>query len=182
MIVKSLISIIVVVLSAVAISAQTASNDPWPFPDRRKPDDDSRFVKEMLAKQQSTREKREYESLVERGEAALKLSKELQESFEKNNHLSAVERKKLDEFEKLVSKIRHDLGGNDDDEIQLEAKNENSPKDVREGFLFLKRSTEQLVSEIKRSTRFSVSVLAIESSNTLVFLARFLKFGSCIMN
>lgn len=172
---KSILAILVLALSAVALSAQTASNDPWPFPDRRKPDDDSRFVKEMLAKQQTAREKREYEALVERGETALRLSTELETSFRKKSQLSEAEREKLEEFEKLVSRIRKDLGGADDGDSEVGFKETDSPKDVREGFIYLKRSTEQLVSEIKRSTRFSVSVLAIESSNTLIRLARFLR-------
>ncbi|MEQ1765298.1 MAG: hypothetical protein ABL984_19375 [Pyrinomonadaceae bacterium] len=174
---KTFLTIIILALSAVAISAQTAGNDPWPFPDRKRPaaDDDSQMVKEMLAKQQSAREKKEYEELVERGEAALKLSSELETSFNKKEQLTETERKKLEEFEKLVSKIRDDLGGNDDEETALREKEKESPKDVREGFLYLKRSTTQLVSEIKRSTRFSVSILAIESSNTLIRLARFLR-------
>jgi hypothetical protein len=174
--VKSAIAIVLLALSAVAISAQTASNDTWPFPDRRKSgDDDSQIVKEMLAKQQTAREKKEYESLVERGETALKLSCEIEESFGEKEQLTDTERKKLAEFEKLVSKIRKDLGGDDEIEIAEDGEKTDTPKDVREGFLYLKRSTEQLVSEIKRSTRFSVSVLAIESSNTLIRLARFLR-------
>jgi hypothetical protein len=176
LIVKYLLAILVLALSAVAASAQSASNDPWPFPDRRKSgDDESQYVKEMLAKQQTEREKKEYESLVERGETALKLSNELEESFDKNEHLSDAERRKLAEFEKLVTKIRKDLGGDEEGDTAEEDKEGEKPKDVREGFLYLKRSTEQLVSEIKRSTRFSVSVLAIESSNTLIRLARFLR-------
>ena len=176
MIVKTLLAIIVFAFSAVAICAQTASNDPWPFPDRKRPgDDDSQIVKDMLSKQQTAREKKEYEILVERGETALKLSSELEASFEKNEELSDTERKKLEEFEKLVSKIRKDLGGDDDDKVAVEGDEKDSPRDVREGFIYLKRSTEQLVSEIKRSTRFSVSILAIESSNTLIRLARFLR-------
>lgn len=176
MIVKSLLAIVVLTLSAVAISAQTSSNDTWPFPDRRRSnDDDSQIVKEMLAKQQTAREKKDYDSLVERGENALKLSNEIEESFEKNDQLTDTERKKLAEFEKLVSKIRKDLGGDDETEMTEDGEKPETPRDVREGFLYLKRSTEQLVSEIKRSTRFSVSVLAIESSNTLIRLARFLR-------
>jgi hypothetical protein len=175
--VKSIFAIIVIALSAVAFNAQTAGNDPWPFPDRKRPaDEDSQMVKEMIAKQQSAREKKEYASLLERGEEALQLSKDLETSFEKKARLTDAERKQLEEFEKLVSKIRDDLGGGDDCETTVVVgKEKDSPKDVREGFLYLKRSTEQLVSEIKRSTRFSVSVVAIESSNALIRLARFLR-------
>lgn len=174
---KPLFAILVVVLSVVAFNAQTASNDPWPFPDRkRQGDDESQMVKEMLAKQQTAREKREYASLLERGEEALQISKDLEKAFEKNTELTDSDRKQLEEFEKLVSRIRDDLGGDDDGETTVVAgENKESPRDVREGFLYLKRSTEELLCEIKRSTRFSVSVVAIESSNALIRLARFLR-------
>ena len=59
--------------------------------------------------------------------------------------------------------------------IAASMKKLTNTKDAREAFLRLKRSTETLVAEIKKSTRFSVSVLAIESSNTLIRLARFLR-------
>ena len=113
--------------------------------------------------------------MIERGETALRLSNEIEEAFEKDEQLSDAERRKLEEYEKLVSKIRKDLGGDDDGETTLSDEENEQPRDVRQGFLILKCSTEQLVSEIKRSTRFSVSVLAIETSNTLIRLARFLR-------
>lgn len=162
-------------LSAVGVSAQTASNDPWPFPDRKRRDDDSRILEEMLSKQQTAREKKEYAILVERSEAALTLSKEIEKAFERNEQLTESERAKLEEFEKLMSKIRDDLGGDDDGDTSLADEDKGPPEDAREAFLRLMRSTETLVSEIKKSTRFSVSVLAIESSNTLIRLARFLR-------
>lgn len=172
---RSLLFIGIIFLTAAAAFAQTASGDPWPPSDRKRQDDDSHMVKEMLAKQQSAREKKEYASLVERSEQALKLSGELEAAFKRSEQLTDSERKQLEAFEKLVSKIRDDLGGDEDGELTLVDKEEESPKDVREGFLFLKRSTEQLASEIKKSTRFSVSIVAIESSNTLIRLARFLR-------
>lgn len=170
---RVLLAICAIALSTFAISGQTAGNDPWPG-QRTRPDDD-RMVKEMLAKQQMAREKKEYASLVERSEEALKLSEKLEAAFEEKEQLTDVERKQLESFEKLVSKIRDDLGGDDDGETAIVDKEKETPKDVREGFFYLKRSTEQLVSEIKKSTRFGVSLVAIESSNTLIRLARFLR-------
>jgi hypothetical protein len=161
--------------AASAIIAQTASNDPWPFPGERKKDDDGRILKEMLSKQQLSREKKEYEELLERGREALKLSEDLEHSLAKKASLSETDRKRLEEFEKLLSKIRDDLGGDDDGETNITEKDSKPPKDVREGVLYLKRSTEDLLGVLKRSTRFSVSVAAIESSNTLIRLARFLR-------
>jgi hypothetical protein len=171
---KFLLAIAIVSVSALVGSAQTASNDPWPG-ERKRQDEDGQIVKEMLAKQQSERDKKEYATLIERSEEALKLSEQLEAAFEKKEQLTGTELKQLETFEKLVSKIRNDLGGDDDGETSVVENDKESPKDVREGFLYLKRSTAELVSEIKKSTRFSVSIVAIESSNTLIRLARFLR-------
>jgi hypothetical protein len=164
-------------LTASAALAQSSTTDPWGFPsrDRRRGDDDSEFIKEMLAKQQSEREKKEYATMIERGEAALELSKELETSFQKNEQLTPAEIKQLEEFEKLVVKIRDDLGGDDDGENEV-AEKDGRPKDVREAFIVLRGATEKLVDEIKKSTRYSVSIVAIESSNTLIKIARVLRF------
>lgn len=172
---KSLFLLTFVLGAAIAATGQTTANDPWPFPGERRRDDDSRILKGMLAKQQTAREKKEYEGLLERGKQALRLSEDLASSLEKNKLLSAAERKQLEEFEKIVSKIRDDLGGNDDGETSVAMKDSKPPKDVREGVFYLKRSTEGLLGELKRSTRFSVSIAAIESSNALIRLARFLR-------
>jgi hypothetical protein len=169
--------ILVVFVSTLTTLGQTASNDPMPGTGRTRPDDESEIVKNMLAKQQTAREKKEYAELIARSEEALKLSEQIEAAFVKNEELSDTERKKLESFEKLVAKIRNDLGGDDKGEVAVVPEEEDKarPKDVREGFLYLKCSTEKLVSEIKRSTRFSVSIVAIESSNTLIRLARFLR-------
>lgn len=172
---RYLLLISILFAAAAGAAGQTASNDPWPFPGERRRDDDSRILKEMLAKQQTAREKKEYEQLLSRGRAAVKLSQDLARSLEKKSTLTEIERKQLEDFEKLVAKIRDDLGGDDDGETNISEKDAKPPKDVREGVLYLKRSTENLLGELKRSTRFSVSIAAIESSNTLIRLARFLR-------
>jgi hypothetical protein len=175
--VKYLLLTILLLAFAVVGFGQTASNDPFPPLSReRRPDEDSRILKGMLAKQQSSREKKEYAELVERANEAVKLSGDLARSLEKRKVLTDLERKQLTEYEKLVAKIRDDLGGDDDGETALVAdKDSRPPQDVREGLLYLKRSTESLLDEIKKSTRFSISVAAIETSNTLIRLARFLR-------
>ena len=174
---KVFLTIGFLLLFAIAASAQTAANDPWPG-DRRRPDEESEFLKKMLAKQQTAREKKEYAELIEKGETALKMSEQLEKAFAKNEHLSDEDLKRLEEFEKIIGKIRDELGGDDDGETSIAVKDEKPPKDVREGFLYLKHSTEELLSEIKKSTRFSVSIVAIESSNALIRLARFLRLKS----
>lgn len=175
---KYLLLASVLLLSAFAVSGQIAPGDSWPFPGESRRDDDSRIVKEMLAKQKTEREKKEYEELLERGRTALRLSEELERSLTKKTVLSSKDKERLAEFEKVLGKIRKDLGGNDDGETNITDEKSAPPKDVREGVLYLKRSTEELLGQLKRSTRFSVSVAAIESSNTLIRLARFLRLKS----
>ncbi|HEX6279182.1 MAG TPA: hypothetical protein VFZ49_04120 [Pyrinomonadaceae bacterium] len=166
---------IILLAASFAAHAQTASNDPWPFPDRdRRRDDDSEFVRRMLSKQQTEREKKEFAELLEKGEAALKLSEQLESSFENSKKLSATDLERLDKYENLVKKIRDDLGGEDDEASALTLDGP-APRNRRDALKTLRRSTGWLVEEIKKSTRFSVSIAAIEGSNALIRLARFLR-------
>ncbi len=174
---KYLLLTILLLAFASAGLGQTAANEPWPpITRQRQPDEDSQIVNKMLAKQQSAREKKEFAELVERANEALKISKDLAAALEKNKALTETERKQLAEYEKLVAKIRDDLGGDDDGETNVVTdKNGKPPQDVRDGVLYLKRSTANLLDQIQKSTRFSISVAAIETSNTLIRLARFLR-------
>ena len=105
---KVFLTIGFLLLFAIAASAQTAANDPWPG-DRRRPDEESEFLKKMLAKQQTAREKKEYAELIEKGETALKMSEQLEKAFAKNEQLSGDDLKRLEEFEKIIGKIRDEL-------------------------------------------------------------------------
>ena len=170
-----LASIFFTAILATAASAQPP--DPW-FPDRdRRREEEAKIVKDMLAKQQSEHEKKEYQELLARGDEALAISTALEKAFDKNDKLTGDDQKRLAELEKLVVKIRDDLGGDDDVDEESDSK-DPKPKDLREGFLQLKESTEKLVSELKKTTRYSVSIMAIESSNSLIKLVRFLRFSN----
>lgn len=170
------ISLIVfaVLFGSVAVSAQI---DPFNRdPRRAEREEEAKIVKEMLAKQQSEREKKEHEELLKRADTALELSNELDKAFEEGDQLS-IEDKRLAELEKVVKKIRDDLGGDDDDEDEDEAGAANEgPKDVKDAFLALRKSTLELVDEVKKTTRYSISVAAIRSSNSVLKLVRFLRF------
>src|ERR1044072_7665156 len=97
--------------ASIAVSAQF---DASTRDGRPKPEDMPESIKENLAKGRIDQEKKEYEELVKRGEEALKLSEDLEKSFESNNKLSSDDYKKLERLEKLVKKIRADLGGDED--------------------------------------------------------------------
>ena len=158
-----------VLLAGTAVSAQVD-----PFNRDRQREEDAKIVKEMLAKAQSEREKKDHEELLERADTALALSDELEKVLEQGQHLTADD-KRLVELEKVVKKIRDDLGG-DDDEDEEAYVNDERPKDVKDAFLALRRSTLRMVDEVKKTTRFSISVAAIRSSNNVLKLVRFLRF------
>ena len=158
-------------LAGTAVSAQVD-----PFNRDRQREEDAKIVKEMLAKAQSEREKKEHKELLDRADAALELSDELEKVFDQRHHVAADD-KRLVELEKVVKKIRDDLGGDEEDEDEADATDEG-PKDVKDAFLALRKSTLQLVDEVKKTTRFSISVAAIRSSNSVLKLVRFLRFGN----
>lgn len=140
-------------------------------PNGRNSEDYPKTVKETLAKGRIDREKKDYEELIERTEEAEKISSELGKSFAKQNKFSSEDQKKLDRLEKLVKKIRNELGGDDD------TPEEDTPPSMSVAIKSLQDTTSNLVDIIKKSTRYSVSVTAIESSNALLKIVRFIRFS-----
>lgn len=131
-------------------------------------------IKESLAKSRIEREKKEYEELLQNGEEAVKLSESLEKSFTESNSLSTEDQKKLDRLEKLAKKIRRELGANDSDNIEEE---EEKPSSMRNAFKTLQSSTGKLVAELKKTTRHSISVIAIQSSNAFLKVIKFIRFS-----
>lgn len=138
-------------------------------------------IKESLAKSRIEQEKKDFAELLERGEEAVKLSNELETSFIQNNQISTEDRKRLDRLEKLVKKIREGIGGkddgngdgNDDETVQAAEK----PSTMLDALKSLQSTSLKLVDELKKTTRYSVSVVAVESSNLLLKVVKFLRFG-----
>jgi hypothetical protein len=149
-----------------------ASNSPMPGTSAEKPAEDRpKAFNEMVAKRRLEQERKVYEEMLGRGDAALALAEELERSFSKSEALSASDKKKLAELEKLVTKIRKDLGGGDGETPA----DEPAPATLRHALTFIKTSTENLVEELQRSTRFSISVAAIETSNALIRVMKLLR-------
>jgi len=128
-------------------------------------------LKESLAKQRIEREKKDFKEMLERGEEALKLSDQLEKSFAQNNQFSAEDQKKLERLEKVVKKIRSEMGGDDDGEKEVE-----KPSSIVNALTTLKEGTSKLVDELKKTSRYSVSVVAVQSSNALINVVQFLRF------
>lgn len=160
-------------LAAGSVPAQ-GQVDPFNRDPRREREEEAKIIRDMLAKQQSERDKKEHEELLKRAESALEISDELEKALQEGGQLNPAEEKKLVELEKVVKKIRDDLGGDDDEETEKEGA--SGPKDVKDIFVALRKSTIQLVDEVNKTTRFSISAAAIQSSNTVLRLVRLLRF------
>ena len=134
-------------------------------------------LKEMLAKQKAEREKKDHDAMLARGDEALRLTKQLESSFAANKEISQQDKSRLESLEKVVAKIRKELGGEDGDgdAATLPSVEEPKPSNLEEAFQYLQSTTVKLVDELKKTTRFSISAVAIQSSNTVLKLVRFLR-------
>ena len=177
--VKLPLVVVLLFLAVASASAQSSDNSESLIPGRRPQQDQPKSVKEYLAKQRAEKARKDHEELLRRGEEVVTLTEELETAFETNNGLSPADRTKLANLEKLVTKIRKNLGGDDDDEGSDEfgqfAESEESPGTLKSAFTSLKEMSTRLLDELKRTTRFSISALAIQSSNSVLKIVRFLR-------
>ena len=127
-------------------------------------------IKETIAKSRIDREKKDYQELITRSEETAKLSRELEQSFTKNNQLTSDDQKKLEKLEKNLKKIRSELGAEGDDDPV-------SPLTISNAFEKLQDYAAVLTDEIKKTTRYSISASAIETSNALLKIIRFIRLG-----
>lgn len=162
---------------AAVVSAQTTGADQSPmFGGRNRENDQPKSVKDFLAKQRAEKAKRDHEELLKRGDELLQLTAQVEAAYERHNQLTIADRAKLDSVEKLAERIRKSLGGdNDEDEEAARAETKKPPETVKEAVLDLREVAIKLVDELKKTSRFSISVVAIQSSNSVVKLVRFLR-------
>lgn len=150
----------ILILLGQAICAQVGNTG---FPDeRRQKEEFPLSIREMLEKKRIEEEKKEYNELLQRSKEVAELGEALFNAYEKQKTLTSEEIKKLERLEKLLKKIRDELGGESDE-------NENQQvKSLDEAFKFIKENTKELSSIVEKSTRFAVSATAIEVSNALL--------------
>lgn len=161
-----------------AVTMAAAQSNPYdrdPFDPKRGREEDVKIVKEMLSKQQSEHEKKEYEELLKRADAVLEISDELDTVQKSGLPLSNDDKKKLVDLEKIVRKIRGDLGGDDDEGEDQDEVSDLQPRDQKDGLTALRHHTLELVEEVRKTTRYSTSATAIQSSNSVLRILRFLR-------
>ncbi len=130
-------------------------------------------ILETLAKQRIAEEKKDYDELLKKSGEAVELTKELQNSFAKHKKLTAQDKSKLKSLEKLLKQVRSDLGGEGVDDEEMSEKSDS----VSNMLSTLSKSTEQLFDEIKQTSRHTISAVAIKSSNAILSIVKFLRFG-----
>lgn len=134
-----------------------------------------RNIRESLARFRTEKAKKDHAELLKRGEEAVELSEQLKAAFEKGGQLTSADLDKLESLEKVVSRIRRDLGGSDKDgDDPLEA-GDSHPATVEDAFKSLWKMTAELGSELKKTSRFTVSAVAVQSSNSVLRLVKFLR-------
>jgi len=147
--------------------------------DVNKDDEKPKSFRETLEKMRIEKDKKDHDQMVERGEEVVKISEELEKDIDKSGYLTEKDYSKLAAVEKLVKKIRTELGGADDDgdiDADDDASNpEPKPKTSVDAIKSLRTNTLTLFDELKKTTRFTISASAIQASNTVLRLARFLK-------
>ena len=130
-------------------------------------------LKENLAKRRIKQEEEDFQELIKKSEEAVQLSEELSKSFETNKKLSVEDSKKLEKLEKVVKKIRRDLGAEEEETEKIEEKPSTLPHTLGN----IKEKATNLLAELKKSGRFAISVVAVETSNTIFRLVKFLRFN-----
>lgn len=160
-------------LVAVGADAQTDAPDASTRSGKPNQEDYPKGIQESLAKSRIEREKKDYEELLQNGDEAVKISEALEKTFSETNKLTAEDQKKLDRLEKLAKKIRRELGADDFDD----AEEDDKPSSMLNAFKTLQDSTAKLVAELKKTSRYSVSVVAIQSSNAFLRVVKFIRFG-----
>jgi hypothetical protein len=174
--------LIFVVLVAAAFTASVSVSYAQSVEDRtssllNKPGDEDkdkpRTVRESLEKMRIEQEKKEYSQMLARGEEALKLSEQLETAFAQNGKLTDADQARIANIEKLAKKIRNELGGSDgDDDKERQERKTLSPSEAVKS---LRSMTVSLYEELKKTSRFSISAAAIESTNALLKITRFLR-------
>jgi hypothetical protein len=166
----------------VSLTSSEAQQNPIPTP--RNPSTDNtqertapRNLPELLDSQRIQRQRREHLAMLKRAEDALELAEELETSVGENGAITLRDRRKLEDLEKLVTRIRRDMGGRADSSLDEmdEEEIEKARSPIKESVTFLRESIGSLVEELQRTSRFTVSAMAIQSSNSIIRFARFLR-------
>lgn len=174
---KTFFLIVFLSCSAAGVYAQSEASTPNGRLPRK--EELPKNIQESLEKRRIEQEKKDYEELIQKAEEATKMATELNDSFAKQNSLTAEDRKKLEKLERLLKKIRKEMGGDDDDSDEnADGEDNEKPATVSNALNKLASTSVNLLDELKKTSRFSISVIAVQSSNAILRVIRFLRFSN----
>lgn len=129
-------------------------------------DEPSQSMLETRERWRLDAEEKEHRELLDRTEKAARLSNELNESFTSNKAFLSNDATKLSELEKLIKKIRKNLGGDDDKDATAEVQ----PATLPEAFAKLSETGAGLSEELKKRSRHEISADSIAKLNEMLDL------------
>jgi hypothetical protein len=141
-------------------------NDPENLP---------RAAREAKIKMQIEKDRKDHDEMLARGEEVRRLSERLEKTFGQTGHFSDEDRAALETLEKNVKKIRSELGGDDGDEKLDDLLKSGQNASLADALDSLQKAAANLADELQKTTRFTISAAAIQSSNAVLTVARFLR-------
>jgi len=173
-----ILCVLVLTGSTVAVGQTRGADNQTPITgnsnNNNRDDDRPKSFRETIEKLRIEKEKKEYDQMIERGEEAVKIAENLERAYEQNGRLTDREIEQLVTAEKLVKKIRSELGGDGDDEDKP-AVGEHPPPQ-KEAVKSFRTAVAKLFSELKKTSRFTISAGAIQASNAAIKIVRYLRF------
>ena len=166
------------VTSVLGASAQSASSTRTNAADasransyeRGREEEPTKGMLETRYRWQLREAEKDHREMLDRCETVARLSKDLYQSFQQNNTLTANDSAKLSEIEKLLKKLRKSMGGDDD-----EAAEQNNPSSVGDALDKFAQIAAALNDELKESTRYEISASSIENTNEMLKLLAFIR-------
>jgi len=178
----SLIFILIALAAAPSIvGAQVVGADDRPLFSKHNDEDRPKSIQEGLVKMRIEKEKKEHEEMISRAEDAAQLAADLQESFARTGRLSSDDLSKASKIEKLVKKVRDDLGGDGDGDTTDKDSDDDQPAEapvpnsLPAAVDALKAKAAELSEQLKLTTRFTISADAIQNTNTLLKIIKVVK-------
>jgi len=130
---------------------------------------------ENLMKMRIRAEEKEHAEFVERGAEVARLTGEISQSFSLTGG-SFRDVEKLNQLEKIVKKIRKNMGGSDDDKKDENSETpESNPATIAEAVTKLAEIGTNLSESVKTSSRYTISAASIDNANELLELIYFIR-------
>lgn len=130
---------------------------------------------ENLMKMRIRAVEKEHAEFVGRGEEVARLTEQISQSFNLTNG-TFRDFDKLVQLEKVVKKIRKNMGGSDDDKTSENSETpESKPATIADAVAKLAEIGTNLSESVKNSSRYTISAGSIDDANELLELIYFIR-------